>query len=131
VALDAEALLRPAGTNTEREEQIDGESFIREFLADGPQLSTDILRAAENNGISRRTLFRLKARLGVRATRVGGVGAAGRWTWALCVPPNDAKIPVPDHGTDSTLSTLRPVSVPERVKSANSLALEEDGLERY
>jgi len=131
VAIDVEMLLRPAPSNHEREEQIDGESFLREFLADGPQFSADILKAAESNGISRSTLFRIKSRLGIRATRVGGVGAAGRWTWTLSVPEAAAKALVQDPGTLSTLSTLRPITVPSISKSTNGLALEVDDCERY
>jgi hypothetical protein len=127
VALDADALLRQAPTADEREEHVDGEAFLREFLADGPQASVDVLKAAESNGISRRTLFRIKARIGVRATRIGGVGAAGRWAWGLSVPTVPDRVPVPERGTDSTLSTLRPISVPTTTKSANSLALALEG----
>jgi hypothetical protein len=123
VSLDADALLRQAPSADDRAEHVDGEEFLRDFLADGPQPSVDVLKAAENNGISRRTLFRLKGRLGVRATRVGGTAAAGRWVWTLSVPDPAERVPAPERGTDSTLSTLRPVSVPTTTKSANSLAL--------
>jgi len=124
VALDADALLRQAPTADEREEHVDAEAFLKEFLADGPQASVDVLKAAESNGISRRTLFRNKVRMGVRATRVGGVGAAGRWAWSLTVPAEADGVPVPERGTDST---LRPVSVPTTTKSANSPALALEG----
>jgi hypothetical protein len=102
VALDADALLRQTPTADEREEHVDGEAFLREFLIDGPQASTDVLKGAESNGISRRTLFRIKARIGVRAVRVGGLGAAGRWVWSLSMPTVPDRVPVLEHGTHST-----------------------------
>jgi hypothetical protein len=65
------------------DERRDAEVFLREQLADGPTLSTDILKAAEAQGISRRTLFRAKGRLGVEAEHLGGFASKGKWYWRL------------------------------------------------
>jgi hypothetical protein len=123
VALDAETLLRPA-TPQEREERGDAETLLRELLADGPQRSTEIIKAAEANGISRRQLYAAKSRLNIDATRVGGVASGGHWIWSLTV---SSKSPTPtgDHLRD--LRDLRPLSVSRESKSINSLALEKPG----
>ena len=64
----------------------DADTFLREFLAAGPVASRDIFRAGQANGISRRTLFRAKRRLGIPAHRTG-FGAEGGWTWELPAMP--------------------------------------------
>jgi hypothetical protein len=47
------------------------EAFVREFLQDGPVLSRDLIDAAEEAGITQRTLERVKKMVGVVAKKLG------------------------------------------------------------
>jgi hypothetical protein len=49
------------------------------MLAAGPVPSNEVEEAAKANGISRMTLFRAKAELGVAAKKEG----KGSWTWHM------------------------------------------------
>lgn len=53
------------------------------MLAPGPQRATAIRQAARAAGISDRTLDRSKRLVGVTATRRGGLGRDGWWTWEI------------------------------------------------
>jgi AAA domain/Domain of unknown function (DUF3854) len=58
--------------------------FLREILGEGTVWSETILKAAEDNGIKRRTLFRAKKDLRVRSGRVGAPGSPdAAWYWWL------------------------------------------------
>jgi hypothetical protein len=59
----------------------EAKKFIVDYLAAGPVSSTDVEEAAKANGISRRTLFRAKADLGVAAKKSGD-----GWTWQIPAP---------------------------------------------
>jgi hypothetical protein len=61
--------------------------LLREMLANGPALRTEIEEAANNNGIGRMTLFRAKAELGIVAKKSHATN--GPWTWEL--PADDPK----------------------------------------
>jgi hypothetical protein len=81
--VDADALLGPRDL-ADREERRDADELLRELLADGERESAEMLRASEGNGISRRTMFRAKARLGVTAHHRGQPGKrGGAWYWRL------------------------------------------------
>jgi putative DNA primase/helicase len=121
------------GSKEDAAERVDAESFLRDYLDEGPKKSFDLLKDAEQNGISRNTLFRLKAKLQIRATRVGGVGAQGYWIWSLTVPS-----PKGLTGGDAdlrTLSVIRPTNSPTTTKSTNilskTLSSEEEPLDRF
>lgn len=59
-------------------------SFLRVQLADGEELSSDILKAANEQGIKERTLYAAKKELKVVSRREGKKGTkAGRWYWSL------------------------------------------------
>jgi len=62
------------------------EAFLREILEGGPVAKRDIEEAAEANCISRRTLFRCKADLGVIARKAG---MKAGWTWQLPDTPSN------------------------------------------
>ena len=66
--------------------------FLRDILAKGPVLKTEIKEAAEANGISNRTLFRAKSDLKVIAEK-DRTKADGKWTWQL--PPDQTS-----HGSE-------------------------------
>jgi hypothetical protein len=59
----------------------EAKKFLAGLLATGPVSSTDIEEAAAANGISRRTLFRAKADLGVAAKK-----SEDGWTWQISRP---------------------------------------------
>jgi putative DNA primase/helicase len=61
----------------------DAKKFLTDMLASGPKPSPEIEEAAEADGISRRTLFRAKKELGVRAKK-----EEGGWYWH---PPQQRK----------------------------------------
>ena len=60
--------------------------FLRTLLAGGPVESEKIFEEAETEGISRRTLWRAKNDLGVKADKVS---FGGGWAWTL--PPSLVK----------------------------------------
>jgi DNA polymerase I-like protein with 3'-5' exonuclease and polymerase domains len=56
--------------------------FLQDMLASGPMAATYIEEAAKANGIARRTLFRAKAELNIRAEKDGPVKDGERtWQW--------------------------------------------------
>lgn len=58
----------------------DAEDFLRDRLSTGPVLSKEITERATQHGISRRTLERAKADLGVQSVKAE---FAGGWLWKL------------------------------------------------
>ena len=69
----------------EPEERKDAEAFLREYLADGPRPSKDVMSEAKLLGLSERTLRTAKNVVGI-VSIFGGKGSA--WTWRL--PAKDA-----------------------------------------
>jgi len=57
-------------------------TFLREQLQAGPREVEELLHAALERGVTKRTLERAKKVLGVKATRQG-FGAGGGWFWKL------------------------------------------------
>src|SRR5215469_11174501 len=73
--LDAEEVI-----SARRKPRTDAKTFLEAFLAKGPQEATEVYKAAADEGISRRTLHRAKADLGVGSRRrKDGEG----WEWVL------------------------------------------------
>lgn len=77
--------------------------YLEAALADGPVPSREIMKDAKAQGISERTLYRAKERLGIRARKQPGKG--GGWEWELEEtsdrPPDAPMI----HGNLGKLST--------------------------
>jgi putative DNA primase/helicase len=94
VVMDAEALLRKPSPQ-DRADRVDAEEVLRELLADGPLDSKAVFTHAKAAGISDRQLKDAKASLGIKPKRIGGLGASGRWIWALPYPAME-----PDAKTD-------------------------------
>jgi putative DNA primase/helicase len=65
----------------------EAETFLAELLRDGPVATREIMAAAAAHGHTRRTLFRAKDGMGVKATKNGF--EAG-WSWQLPPPPKGA-----------------------------------------
>jgi DNA polymerase I-like protein with 3'-5' exonuclease and polymerase domains len=64
-------------------------SFLESTLSNGPIAAADVEEAAKVNGIARRTLFRAKAELGIRAVKDGPIKDGQRtWRWH----PPDARM---------------------------------------
>ncbi len=80
--IEADTLLGVAAAE-DREERRDAD-LLQELLAGGgQQLSTELFKAARANGVSERTLYRAKRRLGIKARHVGQPGKKGAWCWVL------------------------------------------------
>jgi hypothetical protein len=82
----AEQITSAPATADERGDRDDARTFVREFLADGPQPSEDMLRAAEANGVSRRTLFRARKDEGVVSTREADPKSGRMTRWVVSLP---------------------------------------------
>jgi hypothetical protein len=78
----------------------EAEVVLSTILASGPVAAKEVRVEARSAGVSDRTLDRAKVTLGVAVARVGGLGSAGRWEWAL--GPKNATIrlstPVSEDG---------------------------------
>lgn len=57
-------------------------AWLREVLAEGPMSSDTIIRLAGEAGHRERTVWRAKAALGLKASKVG-FGNSGQWEWRL------------------------------------------------
>jgi Bifunctional DNA primase/polymerase, N-terminal/AAA domain/Primase C terminal 1 (PriCT-1) len=113
----------------DRSEVTEAIDLLKVALAGGAAVeSTSLLSAAEDAGISRRTLFRAKKKLGVVANRAGGFGPDGYWEWSL--PESDTKSAgaaksAPKSATPADVALLvqdheiKPVSSTACSKSAN------------
>ena len=60
----------------------DAEDFLREVLADGPRLASDVEEDARKAGLSKATLRRAKDAIGVKS-RPRGFGKDKQWFWVL------------------------------------------------
>jgi hypothetical protein len=95
---DAERLLVGRGDPEERDAVDEAVDFLEEELADGPKDVKVVKGAAQEAGISPRTLDRAKVKAGVVPERVGGLGGAGHWTWRLRTPKGLAHLANGDVG---------------------------------
>jgi hypothetical protein len=67
----------------------DVEAFLQEYLAEGPRLQGDIVRAATDRGITESRLFRTRKRI-CDCEKVGF--GTGRWYWRLKEAPRSHAI---------------------------------------
>jgi len=81
----AAMLTGPQADDEERNAQTDAASVLRDILADGARPADEVKAEAKRAGVSERTLWRAKAKLGIRA-RKEGFGDGARWHWEL--PPD-------------------------------------------
>ena len=128
VLVDAEALLRKP-TPHDRADRVDAEDVLRDLLAGGPLDSKEVLAHAKDAGISERQLKDAKAALGIKPQRVGGLGATGRWIWALPhlrAKDDDANPDTCPPVLLSRLSENTPLSSPILPKKINALDIEAD-----
>lgn len=74
----------------ESEPMGEAKEFLSRVLASGsPYPSKAIFEEAESQGIKQRTLFRAKKALGIKASRQGGLGNEGSWSWRLPAAADD------------------------------------------
>lgn len=64
------------------QEQSSAVKFLKDFLANGPKLQSEVIDAAEANLISEKTLRRVKDDLKIISEKERGV-PNGQWRWAL------------------------------------------------
>jgi hypothetical protein len=98
--LSAEYLLS-AGRRERAPSRREAEDFLRKTLANGPQPTKKIQKAAKAAGIGPSALARARKRWGVIADRVGGLADAGEWVLSL---PKTAKEPTSTNDDVRALS---------------------------
>lgn len=82
---DAEDLLAATRTDNRKREKVQleaAEQFLTETLSNGPMPSSKIMEKAEAARIAKRTLWRAKYTLGIKASKERGT-FAGEWWWRL------------------------------------------------
>ncbi|MDQ0684856.1 hypothetical protein QFZ56_003819 [Streptomyces achromogenes] len=75
-------------------ERDEAAEWLRGYLTDagGEAASADLFKAAERDGIAKRTLQRARSRLGV-TSRQSGFGKSKAWVWALSVTDEPPQVP--------------------------------------
>ena len=85
--LNAREFVHDADPHEEATALDQAREFLRDMLPDGPMLVEDLLVAAKQASIKRRTLDRAKNQEGVKARRVPADGApSNKWPWAWHYP---------------------------------------------
>ena len=77
----ADKMMAPKPVGRPRQERNDGSEWLREFLINGPRLSTEVETEGKAAGFSYRTLGRAKDDVGIRTFRNDG-----QWYWQLVHP---------------------------------------------
>ncbi len=128
LGVDADSALARSGSPGERAERQDAEEFLKELLPGGVMLKVkDILRAADQAGISKPTLYRAKRRLGVKSTHSGVVGESGwEWYWFRPEPVEAQDASLGAHVDAHTRETdhLR-ASEPEKSKNGADFSVDD------
>ena len=106
---EADHLLGPPESEESRSAIDDAVEFLRQELADGPLLQSEVAERAGKVDIKPRTLNRAKKRIGVHCWKENGKG--GRWHWELLRPPAGQPAADPGHvGNLGNLGTLADAS---------------------
>ena len=118
VTITADEALSPTGEVGNR--LTDAEEFLKEELREGRVPSEELFARGEAQGISKKSLYGAKKRLGISAQKVGFQGA---WHWELPegdtsesaklpdakIPPETPKIPKQEKGASlASLASLEP-----------------------
>ena len=111
VSLDANSILN-IEDREDHSERKDAEEWLREYLADGPIGAREAIRAANDVGITKSTLWRAANSLRVAKRKLGGRGAG--WEWSLQESKNSGPA---DARVDSLNSLTNPVKT--KVDSGN------------
>jgi replicative DNA helicase len=98
----ADSLLAVPGDPEDRSALEDAVEFLQEALTSGRVPTHEVLQEARRAGIRDMTLRRAKARLKVRARKVGRPGEAGQhWTWELPAGASEGGQSSPRKGLNS------------------------------
>lgn len=84
--LTAATLLQPEPVNDEEKGALDeAKEWLKNYLADGPKSSRDVLKNAREAGFSEATIRRGKTGLNIRVEKSGlkGVRGGGNWQWSI------------------------------------------------
>lgn len=109
-----------AGDNSDNFTPIDdAKAFLLEMMANGPVLAHITYHDAEAIGISKRTLDRAKAQLGIITRHIGEKGrrGGGDWTWEL--PPKTIDIATNISGNLNNSEAKKPV-LPKKLATSIS-----------
>jgi len=80
----AEELLAPIKFEKRSPKKDAATEWLQEYLSDGPKPANEIFNVGLQMGFSKRTLERIKSKLGIQSTKIGGIGGGdGKWEWAL------------------------------------------------
>ncbi len=136
VSLDANSILN-IEDHEDHSERKDAEEWLREYLADGPVSAREAIRAANDVGITKSTLWRAAKSLRVARRKLGGRGAG--WEWSLEELKNSGPIDTPVDSLNSLTNQMKTkvdsgntnpkISANEYTGSMESLPLSVDGEE--
>lgn len=79
IEIDADEALAPDGSTAP--ERNEAQEFLIEILKDGPVLSKEVIKEANELNITERTLKRAKNKLGISSERIGKKGEQGGGKW--------------------------------------------------
>lgn len=117
--LDADTILGTHDDQIDRHSKTEAAQWLREYLRDGERPATSVIKAADQVGISKRTLERAKAVLQIKQRRVG-FGNAGQWFWYL---PDTSSVGDQWNNTACyPLKTLKDAHTPPTSKIGEQLA---------
>lgn len=102
--IDVTADLLLSGRATDTREHREADEWLRKVLADGPTALRQIEEAAREAGVSRRTLFRAKNRLGVESERIVGATRT-RCYWSLSQPQHTGSEGMASTAPDAVVSS--------------------------
>jgi hypothetical protein len=115
----ARSLLRAQAEEPEERAALqEAVEFLVEALAQGPRPAEEVLREAQQAGLAERTVRRARAVARVVSRRVGGLGGAGRWVWALPDQAVKEASPGPKVAVHEGFGHLRRVESPELRRDA-------------
>jgi|GEM_PF-2119835 len=91
--------------------------LLTQLLSSVPQDEELVWGAVKKAGISHSTYMRARSALRVKASRVGGIAAEGKWQVALAAPPKNVS-----EGQDSLSDILTPsASLPDRKQTSDGV----------
>jgi len=121
----------PRLSRTERE---DAATFLRDLLANGPALATDILQRAKKAGFSEITIRRAKKDAGIASLR--DPRSRGRWRW--CLPGDEEKVRTratinlegitPERFAEEVRDIIDGMTLEERMETVGELIAEAEAL---
>jgi putative DNA primase/helicase len=121
VSVDANDVL---GDHENHSERAEAEQWLRDYLANGPVGARETIRAANDVGVTRTTLWRAAAAIGAVKHKLGGRGAG--WEWSLPDSKNPTRIYTEVDSLDSLNRPLKTKADSEAVNSKNPVGIYKD-----